>query len=226
MPSIDISKLTQQQQIIYTFLQSLYEKEITGKFLIELPKKIKPLKDIIESISNVESRQMVEELIKYIDSIPLYNLEDLRTTLAADYARLFLSLNKVPAHPSESTYREGTMMQHYRDDVLQTYWSFGVSAKKEFTEPEDHIATELSFMAYLCGMATEALKKGDAQEAKKFVQAHRDFLKMHLIIWVPGLVKDISNTAETPFYKGIAALTKEFIEINILATEDVLNQLN
>ena len=145
--------------------------------------------------------------------------------LAADYARLFLSINNVPAHPSESTYREGVMMQYYRDEVLKTYWSFGVSAKKEFTEPEDHIATELSFMAHLCNQALDALNNGNRKEAKKYIQAQKDFLEKHLVKWVPKLIRDIYDTGRTPFYKGVAALTGEFIEMNLSNTKDILNQL-
>ena len=162
---------------------------------------------------------------EFTDSFLLQGLDALETTLAADYARLFLSINTVPAHPSESTYREGVMMQHYRDEVLKTYWSFGVTAKDEFTEAEDHIATELSFMAYLCHKANNALNNGDTREAKRCIQAQKDFLEMHLAKWVPELVRDIFDTARTPFYKGIAALTKEFIEANLSATDDILNQL-
>jgi len=220
-----LSQLIQKQQTIYAFLEGIYEKELPRKFLAEMPKKIKPLLAVTETLSSTESKKAVKELIEFTDSILSQDLDALETTLAADYARLFLSINKVPAHPSESTYREGIMMQHYRDEVLKTYWSFGVSAKKEFTEPEDHIATELSFMAYLCHKANNALNNGDTREAKRCIQAQKDFLEMHLAKWVPEMVRDIFDTARTPFYKGIAALTKEFIEMNLSATDDILKQL-
>ena len=86
-----------------------------------------------------------------------------------------------------------------------------MTAKKNFTEPEDHIATELSFMAYLCDKAGEAFNSGNKKEAKRYVQAQKDFLELHLSKWVPTLVKDIMDASRSPFYKGIAALTNEFI---------------
>ncbi len=225
MKTNTFSDVMQKQQTIYTFLQGIYEKELPKKPINEMPKKMKPLLAAIETLSNSESRKAVKELIEFTDSIPQQDIDALETTLAADYARLFLSINKVPPHPSESTYREGVMMQHQRDEVLKTYWSFEISAKKEFTEPEDHIATELSFMAFLCNKAKDALNSGDNKEAKRCIRAQKDFLEMHLAKWVPGLVRDILNNARTPFYKGIAALTKEFIEMNLSATDDILNQL-
>ena len=220
-----ISQLTQKQQTIYTFLQGIYEKELPGKLLAQMPEKMKPLLAIAETLSSAESKKAVKALIEFTDSIPSQDLDSLENMLAADYARLFLSINNVPAHPSESTYREGVMMQYYRDEVLKTYWSFGVSAKKEFTEPEDHIATELSFMAHLCNQALDALNNGNRKEAKKYIQAQKDFLEKHLVKWVPKLIRDIYDTGRTPFYKGVAALTGEFIEMNLSTTKDILNQL-
>ena len=221
----DLPKIIQKRQLIYAFLKRIYEKEIPKEFLAEMPEKIKPLLTIVELLPSVEAGRLVKELIQFTDTIPSQDLDELETRLAADFARLFLSINKVPPHPSESTYREGTMMLHSRDEALETYWSFGIDKKKEFTEPEDHIALELNFLMYLCEKAGEALKNGDAKEAKTYIQGQKDFLEMHLVKWVPKLVKDILDTAQTPFYKAIAVLTKEYIEMDLSATKDLLEQL-
>jgi len=225
MESEALSQIIQQRQLICAFLKGIYEKEPPKEFLAEMPKKMKPLLAIAEILSNAESKKAVKELIQFTDSIPSQDLDDLEVRLAADFARLFLSINKIPPHPSESVYREGTLMQYSRDEVLRTYWSFGVDKKKEFTEPEDHIAVELNFLMYLCQKASEALKKGDAKEARRYIQGQKDFLETHLVKWVPKLVEDILNTARTPFYKAIAVLTKEYIEMDLSATEDILKQL-
>lgn len=225
MQSEALSQIIQQRQNIYAFLKGVYEKELPKELLAEMPKKMKPLLATTELLPNAESKKAVKELIQFTDTIPSRDLDDLKLKLAADYARLFLSINKVPPHPSESIYREGTMMQHSRDEVLKTYWSFGVDKKKEFTEPEDHIAVELSFLMHLCQKATEALKNGDVKEARRYIQGQKDFLEMHLVKWVPKLVKDILNTARTPFYKAIAVLTKEYIAMDLSATDDLLKQL-
>lgn len=221
----DISQLLQKQESIYSFLQRIYEKELTEDFIAEIPAKIGRLRDISGMLSAADSKKAVDGLIEFGNSISSQDPDTLKTTLAADYARLFLSVNKVPPHPSESTYREGMMMQHYRDEVLEAYWSFQVSADKEFTEPEDHIATELSFMAFLCQKSRVAIENGDTKKAIEHVAAQKDFLEKHLLKWVPMLVKDILDTARTPFYKGIAALTTEFIEMSLSAADDILGQL-
>ena len=225
MQSDALSHLIQKRQTIYAFLKGVYEKELPKELLAEMPEKMKPLLTIAKGFPNAATRKVVKELVQFTDAIPSQDLDDIESRLAADYARLFLSISKVPPHPSESTYREGTMMQHSRDEVLKTYWSFGIDKKKEFTEPEDHIAVELNFLMYLCEKAIKALKDGDAREARRYIQGQKDFLEKHLVKWVPKLVQDILNTAQTPFYKAIAVLTKEYIEIDISATKDLLEQL-
>ena len=168
MQSDNISQIIQKRQLIYAFLKRVYERELSKEFVAEMPEKMKPLLGVAGALPNTEARKAVEELVQFTDTIPSQDLAELEIRLAADYARLFLSINKVPAHPSESVYLDGTMMQYSRDEVLKAYWSFGVDKKIEFTEPEDHIAVELSFMVHLSEKAIEALKKGGAKEAERY----------------------------------------------------------
>ncbi|MDP2916461.1 MAG: molecular chaperone TorD family protein [Dehalococcoidia bacterium] len=224
MQNKELIKTIQKRQTIYAFLKRIYEKELPKEFLAEMPGKLKPLNGLADALP-AKSKQAVKELVQFADSISSKNLDDTVLKLAADYARLFLSIHKVPPHPSESVYREGAMMQFYRDEVLKTYWSFGVDKVKEFTEPEDHIAVELGFMMFLCDKAAGALKKGDSKDAEKYIQAQKDFLENHLAKWVPKLVKDVVENARTPFYKGVAVLTQECIDMDVPATADILKQL-
>jgi len=221
-----LSKILQQRQIIYAFLSSVYTKELTIEFLAAMPEKIKPLLGIVDLVTGVEAKKAIKELIEFADTISIQDLDDLKIRLAADYARLFLSINRVPPHPSESTYRDGTMMQNSRDEVVKTYWSFGVDKKKEFTEPEDHIAIELNFMAYLCQKTIEALQSEDTREARKYLQGQKDFLEKHLIKWLPKLVADILNTGRTPFYKAIAILTNVYLEMDTAITAGIQKKLS
>lgn len=224
MKSSEIIDLMQQRQHIYAFLQSIYEKEVTKDFISCLPPRVKPILAIADVFPGAETRQLLKELVEFTETIPSQDLETLYIKLAADYARLFLSTGSVPPHPSESVYLEGPMMQRSRDEVLEMYWSFGIDKRKEFTEPEDHIAVELSFIAYLCSKTINALKSNNTGEAGKYLEAQKEFLEKHLIRWAPKLVKDILSTARTPFYKAIAALTRDYLELDLSAIKGLLKQ--
>jgi TorA maturation chaperone TorD len=186
---------------------------------------MKPLLATCDLFPGSNMRRALQELVQFTDSIPTSNLSELHIKLSADYARLFLSLNKFPAHPSESVYREGFLMQNSRDEVLRTYWNHGIDKKTDYTEPEDHLAIELSFMAYLAEQAHEALSKKEDTVAIGYIRAQVEFLEKHLLKWVPQLVKDILRTGQTPFYKSLAVLTQDFLEIDLVATRDQLKEL-
>lgn len=224
-PSNDLIQIIRQRQTIYAFMKRVYEKELPGEFLREMPQKMKALLALEDILPSAKSQNAVRQLIKFTDSISSQNLYEIQIKLAADYARLFLSINKTPPHPSESVYRDGVMMQFSRDEVLQTYWSLGVTRKTEFTEPEDHIAVELGFMMFLCEKSYQALKKEEVKEASNYIQHQKDFLENHLLKWVPKLVDDIVTAGRTPFYKSIALLTREFLETDVSATKDLLKGL-
>ena len=105
-------------------------------------------------------------------------------------------------------------MQRVRDDILKEYRKAGIFKVDEFTEPEDHVALELQFMAYQCGKMEEALQKGDDSETGRLLEVQKDFLDKHLSIWIPRLTKDILESGRAGFYRGAAKITEAFIKMD------------
>ena len=95
MQSAELSQLIQKRRLIYAFLKRVYEKEIPKELVAEMPPKMKPLLAVAEEFPNAEAAKAVKELVQFTDSIPSQNLDELELRLAADFARLFLSINKV-----------------------------------------------------------------------------------------------------------------------------------
>jgi molybdopterin guanine dinucleotide-containing S/N-oxide reductase-like protein len=215
---------------IYSLLSKIYEKETTVESLQNL------LNDV-DSILTAESELLdgafakvlehVRSLRMLISDLLKQDSKQIQSSLAKEYAHLFLGFGKF--HPSESSYRSdnGSIMQEFRDDVVETYRKLGVRKVDEYREPEDHIAVELQFMAYLCRRTIEALNDGGRlDEVKKYLEAQRDFINNHLALWAPGLVKDILKSAENGFYKEAAQLTAEFIEAEKMAISKLMNVRN
>jgi putative dimethyl sulfoxide reductase chaperone len=219
-------KVMQQRHTIYSFLKRVYEKEITIELLKEIPLKMKPLMKLVDIFPDKKSQDAIRQLTGFSDSITPRNLKEIQVKLAADYARLFLSITKIPPHPSESVYREGAVMQASRDEVMQIYWHHGVDIDARFTEPEDHIAVEFAFMALLCEKAAEELKKGDVKKAAGHIQTQSDFLEQHLLKWVPKLVEDITAAGKTPFYMSLAVLTGDYLAMDVSICSDLLRELD
>jgi anaerobic sulfite reductase subunit A len=116
-------------------------------------------------------------------------------------------------------------MQKSRDDVLKVYRAMGVDKVKAFTEPEDHIAIELEFMAYLCDKTSTALRDGIHAEARKYLECQRDFLKEHLAKWVPLLVADILQGSRRDFYRAVGMITKGYVEMDGEVVQGMIDEI-
>lgn len=178
-------------------------------------------------VRGTELAEGFKEISDYASTLKLDDLENARLELAVEYAGLFLGVWRVPAHPSESAYfTDGQLiMQEPRDEVLKLYRMMGVDKAGQFKEPEDHIALELQFMTHLCEKTNAALKDGDFREARKCLEAQRDFLNEHLGKWIPKLSADILKSARREFYKAIAKITEGYVEMDKKLVEELLDSL-
>jgi TorA maturation chaperone TorD len=149
----------------------------------------------------------------YAAKIEGADLEKVRTDLASEYAALFLNASRRAVHPFESVYTsaERLIMQRARDEVLTEYRKEGLDRVGDFREPEDHIAIELEFMAYLCQKAAGAVEAGDKAAALEYLNRQDSFLKKHLLVWVPEFCQDVQRATKIGFYKGIARITEEHL---------------
>ena len=213
------------RRAIYSFLSRMYEKEITTDLLKEMVNGKSPILRVgLQEVPDKELREGLKTLSGYVKGLKERDLEQARLELAVEYANLFLGVKGKVPHPSESAYRskDHLIMQEPMDKVLRAYWDAGVDKEKKFKEPADHIADELQFMAYLCRKTAEALEKNEKDEAKKYLKIQKDFLKKHLSLWVSPFAKDILETAEVDFYKGVAIITKRFVELDNSMMDDLL----
>lgn len=121
--------------------------------------------------------------------------------LCSEYTRLFVG--PVPVmFPYESMYIDGTMMSKSLLNVKREYRRAGLERAKDFHETEDHIAMELGFMGYLCGMGSEDSKREEM-----------DFLHNHLLEWVPDFCDELCSKSSSDFFRGIGKLTRGFLSL-------------
>jgi TorA maturation chaperone TorD len=211
----ELLDLLESRHSIYSFLARIYEREVTVDFLKECSAKDSPLLQMagIEDLEKGELKRGFEELASYVRTLGNRDLAQAKLELDVEYASLFLGV-VVKTHPSESAYSSGHLiMGKLRDEVLFEYRKEGVDKINEFTEPEDHIAIELQFMAYLCRKTREALEQQEWGIALKCLDAQRKFLEKHLISWAPKLTRVILDNSNVDFYRGAARITSGFLEI-------------
>lgn len=140
-----------------------------------------------------------------------------RQELAVDYARVFLgagNYDRILAPPYESVFtsEERLLMQEARDGAVTYYRRGGLDLPADNTTPEDHLGFELQFAAALIDRASEAIDAGDGEALKDAVQLHRGFFTYHQQNWLPAFCDAVDQFAETGFYRGLAAVTRGYVE--------------
>jgi anaerobic sulfite reductase subunit A len=210
--------MNKNRRLVYVFLSELYEKEVTLQRLKGLLDEGSPVLSIETSTELADEglRKGFNMLSQYLGDARGRDLSQVKQELETEYANLFLGVKGKPPHPSESVYlsEDHAMYQEPWGRVLWSYRNAGVDKAKEYTEPEDHIAVELQFMAFLCRRTVEAMERDDKEEEKSLLQVQQDFINDHLAKWVPALTKDMLETANVDFYKGLAFITNAFIELD------------
>jgi anaerobic sulfite reductase subunit A len=209
-----MGKVLKGREVIYTFLGRVYEREVDEEFLSALIHRMDLLLAFEEMAGvDVNLKEGFKELRAYLSGARNRELNEVLLELAADYANLFLGVGyayhkKGIPHPSESVYLTGYMYQDVIDEIFDAYLEAGVTKSPEFREPEDHIALEMYFMAYLCTKALEALDAGDLQSLRRHLKRQGDFLTNHLLKWALKLADDVIENANTMFYKAVGKITK------------------
>jgi TorA maturation chaperone TorD len=128
--------------------------------------------------------------------------------LQADYTRLFVGIGNTLAPCWESVYFDEDVMifQEQTLQVRQWYRRFGLEPEKLYSEPDDHIGLELSFLAYLAQLGLQALEENDETRFEQILYAQRQFISEHPLRWVSEWTRLVNKYARTDFYRGLALL--------------------
>ena len=139
--------------------------------------------------------------------------------LLLDYTRLFLGPTHIIAKPYGSVWLEGgnTVMGESTMAVLKLYEEGGFDMSEEFREVPDHIAVELEFLYLLIYRENEARHNDDAAALTAIVALRKRFLDGHLGSWVGPFSTAIRAGAKSEFYRELAALTDQFVNMEARA---------
>lgn len=205
------------RKALYTLLSHIFCREMDGALLEQLRNADFPEEAGCDCMNEGFDR------VKYYLHSDVDNMEE---ELAADFASVFIGAGKTTqdcAFPYESVYTSPgkLMMQDAWEEITKIYAEKSLAKAPEGAEIEDHIGTELEFVAHLCGWAAE---RDDRLNALK---EQYDFIKNHIFNWIPQFVEDVKKFAETDYYKGMADILygvvkadMELLEASILSEEE------
>jgi anaerobic sulfite reductase subunit A len=202
-----LEELTVKRAELYSFLSRIYMEEVDRDLLENMKRSCKSI-----NISDTEMARAYNNLSEMLGKSEI-NQEYIEN-LAADYASLFLGIGRDPAHPYESTYlsQDRIIMGEPRDEVLRMYRTEGLEKVVCFKEPEDHIAIELEFMAFLCLKTQQALNRATGDLGLGLMETQIEFFEKHLKSWIPRFCDDIvKHASKYDFYQAMADITKRYL---------------
>lgn len=93
------------------------------------------------------------------------------------------------------------------------YASAGIVFKKCGDESDDHIAIELEFMNEL--HERMLFNSFSARSALELLNVQESFLQEHLLQWTPEFCKHLDEATDSPLYRGLARMLKEFLPYDL-----------
>jgi anaerobic sulfite reductase subunit A len=200
-------ELLKTRENIYAFLARMYLEEPPKKLAEDIANKRLPLPEELLPL-NTDLREGFS-LIKKFEGDFKGSADELYENLQEEYTRLFIGPSEDAILPYESSYMEKNFTGKVVIKAKENYRKAGIEKVEECNEPEDHVALELDFMAYLCKGMTEKLR--GEEKIKRELVIQREFLDGCLAKWVPQFCEDIIKSPNSDFYKGIAKITKGFL---------------
>lgn len=176
------------------------------------------LKRLAEESDNVDLKDGAELL--YAASREM--CEKTLTKLNIAYTALFL-LGRHSIRNTESSFlnKAGLWKQAEWEDVKEIYRLNRFIMPEAFNEPEDHAAMELLFMSALSDLAAKSLVKGDDEAWARSIATQRDFLKRHLLKWLPDFCDKIIGSDTHLMYRSAAMLLKGYLAHDVAVLEEL-----
>ena len=149
------------------------------------------------------SRQAIALLGAGLDDIPAAPSVETLDRLAAEYADIYLT-GAYRASPCESVWldEDGLTMQEPMFQVRDWYRRHGLRVADWRARTDDHLVTQLQFLAHLLEAGSDSGVIGEAAQ----------FLDEHLLRWIGAFAERVAARAETRLYAGLAMLTAAYLD--------------
>lgn len=154
-------------------------------------------------------------------------LREIKELLSVDRTRLFRGLmpGYGPPPPYESVYLGNPEAPFFQaaSEVASLYAKVGVGFSPRIQEQADYIGVETDFMRILTEREAAAWKD-TPEEALRWLLVEQEFLRDHLLRWVPNFCEIVVREAESDFYRGVAMLTHGFLTSDLEWVKHLLSQ--
>jgi TorA maturation chaperone TorD len=204
----DMAETAAARSSVYGLLATVFRAEPNKAF-------IKQLKD--PGLADLFAGLGVSFGGDFLDT-PDDQLDRLEEDLAVEFCTLFIGPGDFFS-PHESVHvvdlrgePKASMWGEETVQVKKFIETAGLEYEDLFPGNPDHISAELEFMERLTRREAEVWTDGERELALDCLKIQKKFFVEHLDTWVPALCEKIAVKTEHPFFKGMAQVTKGFLE--------------
>lgn len=213
----ELTQARQEEIAMATYRMGIY-RLMSNAFLYEPSSdELRDMVCLAKASADCNCRESEQAFLETFTSFETDDYEALRTQVASEYAELFIG----PRPPLAPLYGSVYLDLHERlfaDSTMKVrshYENCGLRAKRRNQVPEDHIGSELEFMAWLCGEEISALEQNEGELASQILGEQLRFLKECLVSWVGDFTQKIEDTGYSAYYVLWSRFVRDF------ANEDV-----
>ena len=186
---------------LYGLLASLFRSE--------------PTAELLQALRSDEFQPLLEEAGLALDQDLLNEADDqaLIEKLAIEFTALFLGPGgHISPHESvHASQRGGILWGDETVKVKRYIESLGMTFSEGYQGLPDHISVEFDLMANLAGHEARAWESDDLDQVANALEYQHEFMRDHLLRWVPTFCRKVIETAELEFYRGVARVTRDFL---------------
>ena len=121
--------------------------------------------------------------------------------LGDEYFNLFIGLGRGELVPYASFYIHGFLMEKVLASLRSELQALGFELQEGVAEPEDHVAALCETMGMIISESGLSLERQAA------------FFDAYISVWMPVFFADLSEAGSADFYRSVAALGMQFMEI-------------
>jgi TorA maturation chaperone TorD len=170
----------------------------------------KPSKDAIERWKKVlagDTAIFMNDLKKAIDEIDVVSEQEMEK-LVCEYTRLFMGPRRLGCPPQASAYTAGRVTGlDQAGEVRDIFGDVAFTFDSADTTPNS-IGTDLKWLAILLEKVGDETEK---KEQYKYIEMAEEFIREHLMAWIPKFARDMEDAAVSPFYRELAKATASFL---------------
>lgn len=147
------------------------------------------------------------------------------SNVKSEYMRLLVGPGRLIAYPWASTYlgKEKILFQESTLKVREIYRKYGFRTHEYKKVADDHIAIELHFMSKMSQIVKEAFESDNEEKMIYFLKAQVEFIKEHMLKWIPKYTKNIQTARTTYLYAQFAEAVEAFINTDLeIIEKDIL----